>query len=74
METYTTQKGLMARIQELLDSDEAPFHEGQIGQWLNRYGETDLHITDNGPVEVFDETYTGNTYEITITTRKFKDK
>jgi len=74
METYTTQKALIARIQELIANDPSPYHRGHIGQWLNKYSEVDLHITDKGPIEIHNELYTGNTYEITITTRAFKDK
>jgi hypothetical protein len=73
METYTTKEGLISRLGELLDTDSAPFHEATIGQWIDKYSEVDLQITDNGPIEVHNELYRGNRYEITIYTRAFKD-
>jgi hypothetical protein len=73
METYSDKDALLARIAELLDNDPSPFYEGTIGEWLDKYSEVDLKITDSGPVEVHDELYRGKRYEITIFTRAFKD-
>jgi len=73
METYTTKKALIDRITELLDNDPSPLYEAKLDWWLNKYSDVDLIITDKGPVESHDEQYTGHTYEVIITTRKYKD-
>ncbi|MHA2248627.1 MAG: hypothetical protein ACXADY_27025 [Candidatus Hodarchaeales archaeon] len=73
METYTTIEGLLTALIKKLEADNAPFYEGTIGEWLDKYSEVDLKITENGPVEVHNELYRGNRYEITIYTRAFKD-
>lgn len=72
METFTSKEALMTRLWALLESDKAPFYEATIGEWLDKYSEVDLKITDNGPVEVHNELYRGTRYEITIFTREFK--
>jgi hypothetical protein len=74
METYKTKEAIIARISELLDNDPSPYYEGKLDWWINKYSEVDLIITDRGPVEQHDELYRGHTYEITITTRAFKDE